>query len=133
MIELRRQTIIEAWKKFQKHLPLSLIEQEIVNVINLHPELQAFFANESQYVNLEFSPTENPFLHISLHMTIQEQLRTDKPTGIKKIYEELMIKVCDQHLVLHLLMDGLQQTLWEAQQKNQMPNEQDYLERLRGK
>ena len=70
----------------------------------------------------------NPFLHLGMHISLREQLDTDRPRGIALLYRQLSQRAVDLHQAEHWLMECLGQTLWEAQRNNQMPDEQAYLE-----
>jgi hypothetical protein len=73
----------------------------------------------------------NPFLHMSMHIAIAEQLGTNRPAGIKDLYQQLVTKLGDAHTVEHHIMECLGQMMWEAQHNQAMPDEQQYLECLR--
>jgi hypothetical protein len=68
---------------------------------------------------------------MGLHLAIRDQLATDRPSGISKIYQKLIRKYSTPHEAEHRMLDCLAETLWEAQNQNAPPDEQKYLERLR--
>ncbi len=127
-----RNTYKEAWAKFCKNLPLSPLESQIAAVIEWHPEYHDELANAS--LDAEYTPEggqSNPYLHMGLHLGIREQVATDRPSGIRKIFEALAAKTGDPHSAEHQMIDCLAETLWEAQSQNRAPDEKKYLERLR--
>ena len=73
----------------------------------------------------------NPFLHMSMHLSLQEQVGTDRPPGIHALYERLVLRSGDAHAAEHRMMECLGRILWEAQRQNGMPDEQAYLECVR--
>ena len=126
-----RRMYATAWQKFRNGTPLSPLEAQIAAVIEQHPEYQE--AVTSDDIDREFTVDggqANPFLHMGLHLGIREQVATDRPPGIAKIYKDLAGKCGDMHDAEHQMIDCLAETLWEAQGQNRPPDEQAYLERL---
>ena len=102
------------------------------DVIEAHPEYQAFIASEA-VLQQEFTPVEgreNPFLHMGLHLAIHEQVGTDRPAGIRAIHERLTRRSGSAHEAEHHMIEILATALWEAQRAGQAPDEATYLERL---
>jgi len=122
---------IDAWRKSSAGEILSPLEAQIAAVIEDHPEYQPMLTTES--IDKSYSPESghtNPFLHMGLHLAIREQVATNRPTGIKTLFEELRARLGDNHAAEHLVLERLAETLWEAQSNNTMPDEAVYLERL---
>lgn len=126
-----RQTFSNAWQKYLKKLPLETLEMELVEIILLHPEYQSFLENTAQIENQEFALEENPFLHMSLHIAIREQIKTNRPAGIKTIYQRLLLQYPNPHDVEHHMIQCLAQLLWQGQQMGEMPKDEVYLEMLK--
>ena len=61
------------------------------------------------------------------HLAVLDQIHLDKPQGIRQVYQQLMQKYQNTHEVEHRLMEVLQMMLWQAQEKQQLPDEQVYL------
>lgn len=112
---------------------LTGMEQVVAQVIDMHPEYHHIFSNTDN-VDQDF-PVEagqsNPFLHMGLHISLHEQLATDRPAGIRDLYQQLRIKIGDHHRCEHEMMDCLAESLWQAQRAGHAPSEQDYLLALR--
>ena len=129
--ELRRM-YADAWKKRCDKLPLSPLEAQIADVVELHPEYHADVAGGD--LDRDFTPEggrTNPFLHMGLHLGIREQVATDRPSGIAAVYEAVVAATGDPHAAEHRMIECLAETLWEAQNANAAPDETKYLERLR--
>jgi len=127
-----RQVYVDAWRKHQSKLPLTPLEAQIADVIVLHPEYQSLMVDEKN-LDTDWTPEQgstNPFLHMGLHLAVREQIATDRPAGIRSIYQQLLLKD-DAHNVEHRVIDCLAETLWNAQRSGQSPNEQDYLDKIR--
>lgn len=124
-----RQVFFTAW---QKHLTKTLIEPleaEIIEVIMFHPEYHTFLENPDKYQLHDFGDS-NPFLHLSLHLALREQIKTNRPAGIHAVYQALLNKIGDKMNTEHTMMDCLEQILWEAQKTQTFPNEDNYLATL---
>lgn len=128
--ELRRM-YAAAWNKHLEGQPLSPLELAIAQVIVDHPEYQH---SVLQDLDTEFTVEKgktNPFLHMGLHLSIREQVATDRPKGIRDVYQSLAARSARAHEAEHRMIDCLAETLWDAQASNAMPDESAYLERLR--
>lgn len=126
-----RLTFAMAWQKHLKQEALTQMEAVLVDVICEHPEYHAVLEKMMAYQHQEFEPEENPFLHMSLHIAIYEQLQQDRPAGINQIYLELTKKYANSHEVQHKIMQCLGQLMWQAQTTGNAIDEQDYLIKLR--
>jgi len=127
-----RQMYIDAWQKSSTGAVLTPLEAQIASVIEDHPEYQPMMTGEMLEEN--FTPEggrTNPFLHMGLHLAIREQVATDRPPGVAALFNRLLIRTGDRHEAEHLVLECLAESLWEAQGKNEAPDEQAYLERIR--
>ena len=128
--ELRRM-YADAWQKFTAEQPMSALESQIAAVIKEHPEYHAAVTGDLDKDFTVEGEQTNPFLHMGLHLGIREQLATNRPAGIKAVFEPLAAKLGDAHAAEHRMIDCLAETLWEAQRSQQPPDELQYLESLR--
>ena len=122
-----RQIFFEVWKKMQnRELILEPMEQHIVNVIRDHPEYHAILANPEEYETFDFpihNTYDNPFLHLSSHISLLEQLQLDRPHGLRACYQNLLPIFKDEHVLQHQIMDIIASYLWEAIQHQREINE----------
>jgi hypothetical protein len=128
-----RSFLFDTWRKYLDGQPLVGLEQIALPVILMHPEYYELLAQPEQHRDLEYGPESgalNPFLHLSLHLAIAEQLSIDQPPGIRAEYERLAAKA-DEHDALHAVLECLGETLWEAQRLGTGPDEHAYLACLR--
>lgn len=129
-----RQFLITVWQKYQQQQPLEPLEVIIKDVILAHPEYHSHLqVNKLEFDYLPQIGQTNPFLHLSLHIALHEQLAANRPTGIRALYLRGCKRLQDPHKVEHLMLDCLAQTLWEAQHQATIPNEQAYIACLRHK
>ena len=131
--ELRRM-FFNCWHKAQKNEALEPLENLIAEIIRLHPEYHDLLSDEQTHLDKDYTPEmgqTNPFLHMAMHISIQEQLQTDRPVGIRLLYQQLMLKMSNAHEVEHQMMECLGQMIWQAQRDNTMPDEMRYLNCLK--
>lgn len=129
--ELRRM-YAEAWRKQRERLPLSPLEAQIAAIVEWHPEYHDDISTDD--LDRDYTPDggrTNPFLHMGLHLSIREQVATDRPAGIAKIHGVLAAKIGDPHEAEHQMIDCLAEALWEAQSRGGAPDEKNYLEHLK--
>lgn len=128
--EQLRQSYADAWSKLLARLPLTPQESMLVEVIELHPEYQALVGDAEAAKSYEPSApaeSENPFLHMGLHLAVREQLAVDRPPGIRELHASLEARLGDPHRAEHALMEALAETLWEAQRAGRAPEIEQYL------
>jgi hypothetical protein len=126
-----RQMYQDAWRKRIQEVVLTPLEAQIAQVVEDHPEYQEVVAGNLTHEYTVEAGATNPFLHMGLHLGIREQVATRRPAGIEAIHADLAVRMGDAHAAEHRMMDCLAETLWEAQSRNQAPDEAAYLERLR--
>jgi len=129
-----RQLFRSAWKKHTDGETLEPLEKQIVSLLKDHPEYHSLISGDETVVDRDFTAEdghENPFLHLSLHLALREQVGTDRPAGIASITRSLLLKHGDGHTVEHLMIEKLGLSLWEAQRQERAPDEAAYLDSLR--
>ena len=130
-----RRFILACWNKRELSLfTLSALEQHVIRALKLHPEYQRLLESGEEALHQDFAngaDSSNPFFHLGLHITLYEQLQADRPTGIRALYQKIQHASADKHEAEHKLLRCLEQSLWEAQARNSMPDEKRYLECVR--
>ncbi len=125
-----RSFFTSAWKKAKNGEALIPLENLVAEVIKQHPEYHKMLEGPEDLLDKDYTPDggeSNPFLHMGMHISIQEQLMTDRPVGIRSQYQRLLKRDGDGHTVEHKMMECLGKMLWEAQRENRIPDEQAYL------
>ena len=129
-----REVFFRAWRNFRRKHPLTGIEKIAVEVALRHPEYHPVLENPQSFKDRDYLPDfgeTNPFLHMGLHIAIEEQITTNRPPGVSAIYQALSKRFDDAHVVEHQMMDCLTEALWQAQRHGGQPSEKDYLACLR--
>jgi hypothetical protein len=128
--EQARQFFFDSWRKYRARQSLSDLEAIALDLMQQHPEYHAIFDSPERYVERDYLPESgvtNPFLHLSLHLAIREQLPIDQPRGIAAHYRRLLEKTGSAHDAEHLIMDCLGEMIWQAQRNHTAPDAEIYL------
>lgn len=131
-----RQFLFDAWGKFKQHLPLTDLEKIAVEVIQMHPEYHVVLDSPERYMNQQYFPEmgeTNPFLHLSLHISVIEQISINQPMGITQVYDKLLQRYNDKHKAQNDLLECLAETIWQAQRNNMPLDSENYLNLLKQK
>ena len=102
--------------------------------VDEHPEYHADLADEASALAAVYTVEEgrtNPFLHLSMHLTIEEQLAIDQPHGIRQAVELLAARRKSLHAAHHEVMECLGDMIWASQKNGRPPDGQAYLENVR--
>lgn len=113
----QRQYLKQAWEKYTRQDQLEPLELQLAKIVEKHPEYHDLIKN----LDSEYFPEQgntNPFLHINLHLTLQDQLTMDQPKGIRGIHNRLLVKIKDEHEVEHLMMEHIAEMIFNAQKNN---------------
>ena len=125
-----RETFFGVWRKYRAGEPLAGIETIVLDVILAHPEYHAILSAPDRYRERDYVDEGNPFLHMSLHVALEEQLSIDQPPGIARRFATLATRAGDRHAALHEAIECLAETVWRAQRDSAPPDAAGYLECL---
>lgn len=129
-----RQFFRSAWEKHRQRRPLEGLEAIAADLVAAHPEYQSLLEGPAEALAQEFTPESgqtNPFLHLSLHLAIAEQLSIDQPPGIRAAYQRL-VGTRDTHEAQHVLLECLGEAVWRASREGRLDHEA-YLDCIRRK
>ncbi len=128
-----RQFLFDAWAKFKQNAPLTDLEKIAAEIMQMHPEYHVILDAPERYMSQQYFPEmgeTNPFLHLSLHLSVIEQVSINQPIGISNVYAELLKKYSDKHLAQHDLLECLAETIWHSQRNNLPLDSAHYLNLL---
>jgi Domain of unknown function (DUF1841) len=133
-----RRFFCDAWGKHCTGQPTSPLERIAVGCILEHPEYQPLLADADAVLDRDFpveAGRENPFLHLSMHLSLEEQVSIDQPPGVRTLLEALQRRHGDRHPALHEAMECLGEIVWRTQRGTLPPDmstiNHAYLECLR--
>ena len=116
-----REFLFEVWRKHRANELLSPLEAMTADIMLRHPEYQAFLEDRERWLDRDWKPEggeTNPFLHLQMHLAIEEQLSIDQPPGIRDAVQALARARDDEHAARHDVMECLAEVLWQAQRNN---------------
>lgn len=128
-----RAFFFETWRKYRAGEPLAGAETLAIDVILQHPEYQRVLDNPGRNRDREYFPEAgetNPFLHLGLHLALEEQLSIDQPRGICERFAALLARRGERHAALHVALECLAEMVWRAQRDGAPPDEAAYLDCL---
>lgn len=129
-----RRFFCEAWRKQRQGLPMETMEAAAAPWIVEHPEYHAELDDSEAALAAEYSVEggrSNPFLHLSMHLSITEQLSIDQPRGIRQAVELLAARRGSMHEAQHEVMECLGEMLWQSQRSGLPPDGLAYLDAVR--
>lgn len=127
-----RQFFIEAWRKHRAGEVQTPLEAMAVEWMAEHPEYHQDLESE-EALAADYSVEQgrtNPFLHLSMHLAIEEQLSIDHPRGIRAAFERMASR-SDRHHAIHEIMECLGQVVWESQRLGTPLDSDTYIELIR--
>jgi Domain of unknown function (DUF1841) len=125
-----RQFFCAVYTKARAGQPLEAIETIASLWIDEHPEYHADLADVDAALAAMQQADEskgNPFLHLSMHLSISEQCSIDQPRGIRQAVELLTHRRNSLHLAHHEAMDCLGSMIWESQRAGRPPDGNAYI------
>jgi Domain of unknown function (DUF1841) len=125
-----REMFFATWQKYRAGQPLAGIETIALQVILLHAEYHQILDHPERYRDRDYVDESNPFLHMSLHLALEEQLSIDQPPGVVHRFGVLVSKFHDRHEALHQALECLAETVWRAQREHAAPDAAAYLDCL---
>ena len=125
-----RDTFFEAWRKYRAGAPLVGVEALALDAILAHPEYHDMLSQPQRFRARDYTDEANPFLHMSLHLALEEQLSIDQPPGIVQRFAALVARAGERHAAMHEAIECLAETVWRAQRDSAPPDAAAYLECL---
>jgi hypothetical protein len=129
-----RRFFCETHAKVRAGLPLTPMEAIAARWIDEHPEYGDDLASVEQALAAHYTVEggrENPFLHLAMHLTIDEQMLIDQPHGIKQAVELLAARRASMHEAQHEVMECLGEMIWASQRSGLPPDGHAYLDCVR--
>jgi hypothetical protein len=126
-----RRFFCGVYAKAQTSVPLEPMEMLVSQWIEEHPEYHAELADVDAALASMLkadASLENPFLHLSMHLSISEQCSIDQPRGIRQAVELLTHKLNSLHDAHHQAMECLGRMIYESQKAGRMPDGEAYID-----
>jgi len=120
-----RQFLFESWRKRREGALLTPLEDLMAQLIEKHPEYHDLLADPERYQDKDYAPEHgatNPFLHLMMHLTIEEQISINQPVGIRAHFVRLTQQYQSEHDAQHRMMECLGEMIWQAQRNRTQPD-----------
>ncbi len=120
-----RLFLFECWRKHRAGELLTPLEDLAAQLIGKHPEYHKVLEDRERHQQQDYQPEQgatNPFLHLMMHLTIEEQISIDQPPGIRSQFVRLTHKFESEHDAQHRIMECLGEMIWQAQRTNTQPD-----------
>ena len=125
-----RLFLFETWRKRRAGELLTPLEDLVAQLIEKHPEYHDLLADPDRYQDKDYAPEHgatNPFLHLMMHLTIEEQISIGQPHGIRAHFQRLAAHYQSEHDAQHRMMECLAEMIWQAQRNGTAPDASLYL------
>jgi hypothetical protein len=129
-----RRFFCEAFRKQRANEILSPMDAIAADWIAEHPEYAEVLADFDSALARDYSVDggqANPFLHLSMHLSITEQVSIDQPAGIRAAFTALAQRLGSAHEAHHQIMECLGQMIWNSQRAGLPPDGAAYVECVR--
>jgi hypothetical protein len=129
-----RRFFCAAYRRRRAGEPLTPIDAQAAGWIDQHPEYHVDLADEAAALAAVYTVEDgrtNPFLHLSMHLSIEEQCSIDQPRGIRQAVALLAARRGSLHEAHHEVMECLGEMIWTSQRSGLPPDGQAYLEAVR--
>lgn len=128
-----RQFFFDVWAKYRAGEALEGAERTALEGVLAHPEYHPLLEQPERYRDRDYLPEAgqiNPFLHLSMHLAVAEQVAIDQPPGIRAHYEKLLARRGDAMAAQHTIMDCLGEMIWHVQRNRTAFDSAAYLDCL---
>ncbi|WP_395825460.1 DUF1841 family protein [Collimonas sp.] len=129
-----RRFFCETYRKQHANEILTPLEAIAANWLEQHPEYASDLNNVEAALAADYSVENgqtNPFLHLSMHLSIAEQISIDQPPGIRAAANALTQRLQSEHEAHHQIMECLGQMIWNAQRSGLPPDGAAYIDYAR--
>lgn len=126
-----RRFFCEAFRKQRANEILTPLEAIARDWIIQHPEYADTMADVDAALAADYSVERgqsNPFLHLSMHLSIAEQISIDQPPGIRAASQALAQRLGSDHEAHHQIMECLGEMIWNSQRSGLPPDGTAYVE-----
>lgn len=117
-----RRFFCDVWRKHLDGDLVSPLEATALDWMVRHPEYEKEFADVEVALTRQYAVDQghsNPFLHMSMHLAIAEQLSIDQPPGVRALFQKLVTRCGDEHHAIHEMMECLGEVVWSSQRAGQ--------------
>jgi hypothetical protein len=126
-----RRFFCDTWRKSVSGEVLTPLEAIARDWMLQHPEYEVELSDLDAALAADYDAghgKSNPFLHLSLHLSVSEQISIDQPPGIREAFMGLAAKRGSEHEAHHEIMECLGEMLWTSQRNSLPPDGAAYVD-----
>lgn len=129
---VKQQFFLEVWKKGEAGETLNEEETQYYEAMKTHTMYQHIW-NAKDIFNVKLKKKEeSPFLHITLHVIIENQIKNNKPPETKAAWVHLQDKKkLSSQDAMHSIMVILADEMFDMMKNNKPFNNEKYCSRLK--
>ena len=131
-----RRFFCATWQRVRDAAPLDAMQAQAAPWVEEHPEYAADLADVDAALAASYTVDDgrsNPFLHLSMHLSISEQCAIDQPQGIRQAVQLLAARRGSLHDAHHEVMECLGQMIWQSQRSGLPPDGPAYIDAVRAR
>ena len=128
-----RRFFCDAYRKHRAGEILTPLEAIAAGWLVQHPEYESLLSDVEKSLAADFSVERgesNPFMHLSMHLSIAEQVSIDQPKGVRAAFSALAKRLGSEHEAHHQMMEALGEMIWNAQRSGLPPDGDAYIAAL---
>ena len=131
MVMGNRRKVFLVWERSKNGVKLRPDEQELLEILQMHPEWEPIYSNPQKYSKYKFDPKkeEDPFVHILLHQLLRRQMKSRELPELQAAYDRLARKKgakAAEEAILEIFLDEV----FKAVQQRKMVNLESLKARL---
>jgi hypothetical protein len=129
-----RRFFCETFRRVRAGVPLDAMQAVAATWVEAHPEYAEDLRDVDQALLADYTQgaaRTNPFLHLSMHLSMAEQHAVDQPRGVRACLDALAVHLGSMHEAHHVAMEALGDMIWTSQRQGLPPDGAAYVERLR--
>ena len=126
-----RRFFCETFRKQEAREILTPLEAIARDWVLQHPEYARALTDVDTALAADYSVEQgaaNPFLHLSMHLSIAEQASIDQPPGIRAAHQALAHRLGSEHDAHHQIMECLGEMIWQSQRSGLPPDGAAYID-----
>jgi hypothetical protein len=114
---------VDLWLSRRDRQVFEPMERHALDLIESHPEYHPVLEDPDSLI-MDFTVERgdtNPFLHLSMHLAVREQLSINQPIGIVDLHQMIALRRGGSLLDAdHVVMEALAEQIWQSQ-RNKRP------------
>jgi hypothetical protein len=128
-----QQKFFEIWQKASEEEKLEGEEASIAAAMLEHGEYYDTWEKADTLANYEYDPETdvNPFLHVTIHSIVENQIAMNTPREVRTTLEKLEAKGESHHEAVHKIGTALIEEIFRTMKHNKPFDQKRYIQNLK--